>query len=194
MGLENCSNIIKNSGLILVASLKLSLDSVGTLNTAKTLFYFLIVRIFSAILKPLRTEITLIQKNNTLMKKYYIKYNYLLIIIILLLLIISLFSYFAGENIYNFWLNGSYYISKSLIILILIDSSFVVLGNFFTAIFKALNKFFLISLIDLIFNLSLVLFIYLSKVNNLIDIFKIIILFGLLNTLTKLTFYVFRKI
>ena len=111
------------------------------------------------------------------------------------LLLFFLFSYFFGIYIYEFWLRGEFTTSTELIILIVLDTIFLIFGKFLTLPLQTINKFNYIGFFDMIVNLSIyILLFYLSIFDDIILVFKVILIGSLINlVLRTITYFYFLK-
>ena len=92
-------------------------------------------------------------KNNKFDKKIRKLFFNSLIIILFFLFLFLLISYFFGLFIYDVWTNKNYSLTITLLLLIILDTIFYILGNFLIIHKKAINKYFKISLYELLINI-----------------------------------------
>ena len=193
----NISSILKHSGLIFILGLLNQLTIIGTISTAKTLFYFFIIRFLDVITKPLSFEFTKNFSNPKINQKLLTNVRSILYSCTIIILFVCLILFFIGENIYNFWLNYNYVINKYLIFLIVADAFFYSVGNIFLLPFKAINKFLPISMFEICINLIILISIYFFINNNIIEIYEIILISSILIFFFKIFYFIFffkRKI
>ena len=98
------------------------------------------------------------ERKFSLLKRIYFNYLKLGFIFILMFFFTSMF---IGEYFYNLWLNNSYNINYMLLILIISDACFLIMGQSIQSLNISVNKFFGISLFQIIINLIIILLSYL---------------------------------
>ena len=144
--LDNISNIVRNSGLIILIGTFFSPALVGLVSTAKTLFYFLPLRFLDTINSTLFLEFSKMYggRNIISLKKTFKSLFYINIFVLTVFTIISLIF---GKIIYEFWLNKEYDLSINLLILLIIDTVLFNIFNCIETFIKSINKFFYSALI-----------------------------------------------
>ena len=175
--LELISMIIRNSGLIFILGLSNKLIFVGLISTAKTMFQHFPIRISNILNNSLMIQFSSFYKNNKFDKKIRkFFFNSLLIILIFLFLFLSI-SYFFGLFIYDVWTNKNYNLTITLLLLIILDTIFYILGNFLIIHKKAINKYFKISLFELLINIFtfVIVFFFASEI-SIDKLYSIIVL------------------
>ena len=151
--LELISMIIRNSGLIFILGLSNKLIFVGLISTAKTMFQHFPIRIFNILNNSLMIQFSSFYKNNQFDKKIRkLFFNSFKVILFFSFLFLSI-SYFFGVFIYDVWTNKNYNLTITLLLLIMLDTIFYIIGNFLIIHKKAINKYSKISLIELFINL-----------------------------------------
>ena len=175
--LELISMIIRNSGLIFILGLSNKLIFVGLISTAKTMFQHFPIRISNILNNSLMIQFSSFYKNNKFDKKIRkLFFNSLIIILIFLFLFLSI-SYFFGLFIYDVWTNKNYNLTITLLLLIILDTIFYILGNFLIIHKKAINKYFMISLYELLINIITFAIVFLFASEISIDkLYSIIVL------------------
>ncbi len=158
---DTVSNIIKHSGIILILGIFYDPYIIGYIATAKTLFYFLPIRFFGKL-----SHITLYEYASLFSKKKFliIKKNIIGVtkIIFIILTLFILLAIIIGPFIYNFWLNNKYELGLLLLLLILFDAFFFILRDSITSVLRAINKFILLGISELIIVLIIILLFYLT--------------------------------
>ncbi len=158
---DTVSNIIKHSGIILILGIFYDPYIIGYIATAKTLFYFLPIRFFGKL-----SHITLYEYASLFSKKKFliIKKNIIGVtkIVFILLTLFILLAIIIGPFIYNFWLNNKYELGLLLLLLILFDAFFFILRDSITSVLRAINKFILLGISELIIVLIIILLFYLT--------------------------------
>ena len=175
--LELISMIIRNSGLIFILGLSNKLIFVGLISTAKTMFQHFPIRISNILNNSLMIQFSSFYKNNKFDKKIRkLFFNSLIIILIFLFLFLSI-SYFFGLFIYDVWTNKNYNLTITLLLLIILDTIFYILGNFLIIHKKAINKYFKISLFELLINIFtfVIVFFFASEI-SIDKLYSIIVL------------------
>jgi len=147
--LEKISFIIKNDGLIFLIGNYFSLSTVSLISTMKTLFTFFPMKLLSILTFSSHIEFSklklIFHEKILIMQKKYFK----LTLIFLLLFILG--SLIFGKFFYELWIHTAELNFNYKIMLFLItDISIILLLNTLIAPFKGLNKFFNISVIDLL--------------------------------------------
>jgi len=147
--LEKISFIIKNDGLIFLVGNYFNLSTVSLISTMKTLFSFFPMKLLSILTFSSHIEFSklklIFHEKILIMQKKYFK----LTLIFLLLFILG--SLIFGKFFYELWIHTAELNFNYKIMLFLItDISIILLLNTLIAPFKGLNKFFNISVIDLL--------------------------------------------
>jgi O-antigen/teichoic acid export membrane protein len=147
--LEKISFIIKNDGLIFLVGNYFNLSTVSLISTMKTLFTFFPMKLLSILTFSSHIEFSklklIFHEKILIMQKKYFK----LTLIFLLLFILG--SLIFGKFFYELWIHTAELNFNYKIMLFLItDISIILLLNTLIAPFKGLNKFFNISVIDLL--------------------------------------------
>ena len=147
--LEKISFIIKNDGLIFLVGNYFNLSTVSLISTMKTLFTFFPMKLLSILTFSSHIEFSklklIFHEKILIMQKKYFK----LTLIFLLLFILG--SLIFGKFFYELWIHSAELNFNYKIMLFLItDISIILLLNTLIAPFKGLNKFFNISVIDLL--------------------------------------------
>ena len=157
---NNTSAIIKNSFQIIILGIFFNSQIVGLVSTLKTLFYFMPHRLWGITGRIISYEFTKFysERKFSLLKRIYFNYLKLGFIFILMFFFTSMF---IGEYFYNLWLNNSYNINYMLLILIISDACFFIMGQSIQSLNISVNKFFGISLFQIIINLIIILLSYL---------------------------------
>ena len=146
---EKISFIIKNDGLIFLIGNYFNLSTVSLISTMKTLFSFFPMKLLSILTFSSHIEFSklklIFHEKIVIMQKKYFK----LTLIFLLLFILG--SLIFGKFFYELWIHTAELNFNYKIMLFLItDISIILLLNTLIAPFKGLNKFFNISVIDLL--------------------------------------------
>tara|TARA_B100002019_G_C21243317_1_gene586800 strand:+ start:466 stop:1770 length:1305 start_codon:yes stop_codon:yes gene_type:complete len=164
--IELISNIIKHPGLIFILGLKHDILSTAIIASAKTMFYFVPLKLVTIITTPLELEFTKyfsLNKSKEELNKIIIN---AFAIIILFTLIFCLFCYFYGIFFFNLWVNNKIFLNSVLLVLILLDVFFTIVGNFFILLQKSHNKYKEVSFIEILINVSIFIYFY-NFMNNL---------------------------
>ena len=145
---ERISFLLKQAGLIILIGKFYDPYVVAYVSTTFTLFYFFPKRLFGRISNVYIFELANLfgKKNIKLLKsklKFFLKYNFFFITIF------SVFSVFIGPIIYKIWTNYNYQIIYFLFFLIIIDAFIEVVKISLFTIFKSLNNFVQLGLIDM---------------------------------------------
>ena len=158
--LESVAGVIKNSFQIILLGIFFNSQVLGLVSTLKTLFYFLPIRCWGIATKTLFYEFTKLysEKKFILLKKTYIKFLKFGLIFISVFLLTSIL---LGEYVYNLWLNNSYTLSYFILLLIIFDVSFYILGGSMTIVNKSINRFMKISIFQITINLIIIIVSYL---------------------------------
>ena len=180
--LEKISFTIKNDGLIFLIGNYFSLSIVSLISTMKTLFSFFPMKLLSILTFSSHIEFSklklIFHKKTLIMQKNYFK----LTLIFLLLFILG--SVVFGKFFYELWIHSAELNFNYKIMLFLItDISIILLLNTLIAPFKGFNKFFNISVIDLL-NSSMaftICFIALKINPNLYFLFIVTVAFNIFN-------------
>ena len=184
---EKISFIIKNDGLIFLVGNYFNLSTVSLISTMKTLFSFLPMKLLSILTFSSHIEFSklklIFHEKILIMQKKYFK----LTLIFLLLFILG--SLIFGKFFYELWIHTAELNFNYKIMLFLItDISIILLLNTLIAPFKGLNKFFNISVIDLLNSIIAFVFCFIILKINLnlyflltatvaINIFNLIIIY-----------------
>ena len=157
---ESATNIIKHSFQIIILGIFFNAQIVGLVSTLKTLFYFLPIRAWGIVSKVTFYEFTKLyaEKKFKLLKKIYIKFLKLGLIFLITFLFLS---FLFGEYVYTLWLNNSFDLDYYLLTLIILDVIFFISAGSIAFVNKAINKFFPISLFQMIINLIIIIISYL---------------------------------
>ena len=185
--LEKISFIIKNDGLIFLIGNYFNLSTVSLISTMKTLFSFFPMKLLSILTFSSHIEFSklklIFHEKILIMQKKYFK----LTLIFLLLFILG--SLIFGKFFYELWIHTAELNFNYKIMLFLItDISIILLLNTLIAPFKGLNKFFNISVIDLLNSIIAFIFCFITLKINLnlyflftatvaINIFNLIIIY-----------------
>ncbi len=154
--LNSITGVIKNSFQIIILGLFFNSQILGMISTLKTLFHFLPIRVWSMIRNAIFFEFIKLysEKKFDLLKKNYSKFiKYTVIFVILFLLTSTL----LGEYIYNLWLNNTYNLDYNLLLLMVFEISFLILASSISILNKSINKFFHISIVELVINSIIIL-------------------------------------
>ena len=146
---ERISFLLKQAGLIIIIGKFFDPYMVAYVSTTFTLFYFFPKRLFGRILNIYIFEFAYLfgKKNIKLLKSkviFILKYN------LFFLIIFSMTSLILGPIIYKIWTNNNYQIIYFLFFLIITDAFIEVFKMSFFTIFKSLNNFVQLGLIDMI--------------------------------------------
>ena len=192
---EQIALLIKGPGLIFLMGMSNNLALVGLITTLRTMFLYFPHRAYGILFNTFLIEIIRFYKNNKYEKKFKSYYVKGLLLILISLLLFFLFSYFFGIYIYEFWLRGEFTTSTELIILIVLDTIFLIFGKFLTLPLQTINKFNYIGFLDMIVNLFIyILLFYLSIFEDIILVFKVILIGSLINlVLRTITYFYFLK-
>jgi hypothetical protein len=184
---EIISTLFKGPGLIFLIGSTNFITSLALIQTARTLFYYLPIKIFYIFYTPLIFETNKRYKNHQFNKDDLKKFYLLILVASILFILFYLIVSAIGLYIYEFWLRKEIIINKELIKIITVDSLIVIFGLIITIPLKAINKYNIIGSCDLILNVMSVLIIfYLEIYANLILMFKILLFFSILNLLIRL--------
>ena len=185
--LELISMIIRNSGLIFILGLSNKLIFVGLISTAKTMFQHFPIRISNILNNSLMIQFSSFYKNNKFDKKIRKLFFNSLIIILFFLFLFLLISYFFGLFIYDVWTNKNYSLTITLLLLIMLDTIFYILGNFLIIHKKAINKYLKISLYELLINIFtfVIVFFFASEI-SIDKLYSIIVISSFLIFIIKL--------
>ena len=156
------SAMIKHSGTIIIIGIFYDPYIVGYLATVKTLFYFLPVRFFGKL-----SHVTLYEFATFFSQKKYKTITNNLIgftkIVLFLLTIFVLTSIIIGPYVYNFWLDNKYDLGISVLILIIFDAFFFIIRDTIISILRAINKYIILGLSDLILIIVTMVIFYFSQ-------------------------------
>ena len=108
-------------------------------------------------------------------------------VILFFLFLFLLISYFFGLFIYDVWTNKNYSLTITLLLLIMLDTIFYILGNFLIIHKKAINKYFKISLYELLINIFtfVIVFFFASEI-SIDKLYSIIVISSFLIFIIKL--------
>jgi len=153
---NNTAAIIKNSFQIIILGIFFNSQIVGLISTLKTFFYFMPHRLWGISGRIITYEFTKLysKRKFSLLKKVYFNYLKLGFIFIVMFFLSSMTM---GEYFYNLWLNNSYNIDYIILILIISDVCFLIMGQSIISLNLSVNKFFGISLFQIIINLIIIL-------------------------------------
>ena len=194
---EILANIIRGPGLIFLLGISNNLSLTGMVSTLRTMFLYLPDRIFNIFIGALNIQILHFFKGYKFNNRFKFQYFKVIFYVLMLLIIYFLITYYFGVYIYNLWLNNKYFISSELVTLIVLDSIFASLGLFIILPFKAINKFQIIGLFDLLVSIFIFIVLYKFNIfNDILTIFKFILFGSFLNLCAKcvFVFYNFKKI
>ena len=154
--ITNIAAVIKHSFQIIILGIFFNAQIVGSVSTLKTLFYFMPSRVWSIFFRTITYEYIKLysEKKFILLKKMY--FNYLKLGF-LFLSIFFFISIIAGEYIYNFWLNNTYNVDYLILVLIIFDVIFFIMAESVISVNRSLNKFFEVSIFQIIINLIIIL-------------------------------------
>ena len=152
---ESLSSLLKHSIQILLIGLFFNAPVVGMVSTAKTLFYFMPLRIWGIFNKVVFYEFTKLysKKNYILLKNFYKKFIKLALLFIIIFLILSLS---IGQIIYDYWLRDAYELNYVLLSLICLSISFDILSRSINIVNKSINNFLSFTIYDMIINLTII--------------------------------------
>jgi len=172
-----------------------NLSLVGFITTLRTMFLYFPHRAYGIFFNSFLLEIIRFFKNNKYQKKFKSYYINGLILILFSLLSFFLFSYFFGAYVYEFWLKGKFTASTELIILIVLDTILLIFGKFLTLPLQSINKFNYLGFFDMLVNIIIyILLFYLNFFNDLILVFKIILIGSFINLIIRsFVYYYFLK-
>ena len=158
--------LLKNSVLIILLGSFFNYQLVGFVSTLKTLFYFLPIKFLDVIGKSFNYELTKFysEGRKILLKKLFVK----LIKFISFMIIVYLFlSLTLGKIIYEMWTNYSYEFNNLVYILLIFETSLFISSYYVKIIQIYINKFFNLSIIELLVNLTVIIISYLSFLNGI---------------------------
>ena len=162
---------------------------IGYVVTVKTLFYFFPIRFFSKLDHVSLYEYASLfaEKKFNVIKKNLI--GFIKIILILLLLFIAT-SIIIGPFVYNFWLNDKYELGVLFLLLIIFDAVFFTLRHSIISIFRAINKYVLLGVSELLFSIIALAIFYFAIYfgNSYLVGFSIILLQSLISLIFSLVF------
>ncbi len=194
---EQIALLIKGPGLIFLLGMNDNLSLVGFVTTLRTMFLYLPHRAYGVLFNTFLIEIISFFKNNRYQKKFKSYYINGLLLILISLFIFYLFSYYFGNDVYEFWLRGKFVASTELIILIVLDTMLLIFGKFLTLPLQTINKFNYIGFFDMLINLTVyILLMYLNVFNDIVLVFKIILVGSFTNLLLRgaVFFYFIRQL
>ena len=154
------TNVVKNSGIIIILGIFYDPYIIGYIATVRTLFYFFPVRFFNKLNNVVYFEFSKLYSENKfiIIKKALFSYFKL---VLFLLIVFFFLSIFFGPSIYSLWLSNKYILENSLFFLILIDVLFFIMRSSLISLFSATNKNIILGLSDLVLIVITVLMIYL---------------------------------
>ena len=193
---EHVAVLIKGPGLIFLIGASNNLSLVGLITTLRTMFLYLPHGAYAIFFNTFLLEIIKFYKDNKYQNKFKSYYIKGLFLVLCSLSLFYLLSYFFGIYLYEFWLQGKFLASSELIMLIVIDSMLLIFGKFLSLPLQTINKFNYIGFFDLIFSLlTFVILFYLNIFDNIILVYKIILIGSLINFILRsyLCFYSFKK-
>ena len=159
------TNVLKNSGIIIIIGIFFEAHIVGYVATVKTLFYFFPVRFFGKLNSVVYYETSKLYIENKikLLKKNLYSFYYLTIFLLIVYLITS---FLLGPSIYKIWLNNKYELEIFLLLLILCDVFFFISRNAIISLLSALNKNISLGIFELILSIIVIfMFYYICKLN-----------------------------
>lgn len=158
--------LLKNSVLIILLGSFFNYQLVGFVSTLKTLFYFLPIKFLDVIGKSFNYELTKFysEGKKILLKKLFVKLMKFISFIIILYLFLSLT---LGKIIYEIWTNYSYEFNNLVYILLIFETSLFISSYYVKIIQIYINKFFNLSIIELLVNLTVIIISYLSFLNGI---------------------------
>ena len=155
------TNIARHSVVIIILGIFYGPLMVGFVATIKTMFYFMPIRFFGKF-----NHILLYEYANLFAKK---KFNQIIInlksvikIIFSLLFLFIISSIIIGPFVYKLWLNNKYEIDLLFLVIIVFDVFFFILRDTIVSALKAVNKYALLGLSELIIIITSVFLFYLS--------------------------------
>jgi len=193
---DNISHIVRNNGFIILVGVFFNPVIVGLISTAKTLFYFLPIRLLDIVNSTLFLEFSKMYGNNDISSsKKFFKYH--IYINIFVMIIFSSLSLFLGDLVYDFWTGDKYELSNILLILIIIDT---VIFNFFNSIetfIKSINRFFYSAILKAFLSTLTIVFSYILFTKGysflIYFVFNIISSLIVLIFILSITFKIFNK-
>ena len=145
--LDNITHTLKNSGQIFLFGLFFNPQIIAYVSTCKTLFYHLPVRVISIFnLVSYYEYAKLFASKKYLELENYHKKHTLFILMLLIILLVG--SVGLGKTIYNFWLSNQFNLTYTLLLVIILDSVFIVLKGTINITMKSINRFLKISIIE----------------------------------------------
>ena len=152
---ESLSDLLKHSLQILLIGVFFNAPIVGMVSTAKTLFYFMPLRVWGIVSKVLFYEFTKLysRKDFLLLKSFYKKFIKLALFYIIIFLIASLS---IGQIIYEYWLKDAYDLNYVLLSLICLSVSFDIISGSTSFINKSINKYLSFTIFNITINLSII--------------------------------------
>jgi O-antigen/teichoic acid export membrane protein len=164
---ELTSKNIKNNLQLFFVGILFGSEALALISTAKTLFYFLPLRLATIFINNFNYEYLRLFVKKKIKEIRYIYIKQLIYIISFSIFIIVLGS-FLGKDVYSYWLKEKIQITNFLIILILFDVSLTLVYEVGVIYFKSINNFFSLSLIRIIFEvLIIVIFLTLNSFYDL---------------------------
>ena len=145
---QKISFLLKQAGLIIIIGKFFDPYIVAYVSTTFTLFYYFPKRLFGRISNIYIFEFAHLfgKRNKELLKTkliFFLKYN------LIFITIFSMFSIFLGPLIYEIWTNNNYQIIYLLFLLVIADSFIEVVKVSIFTIFKSLNNFIQLGVIDM---------------------------------------------
>ena len=192
---ELTSKNIKNNLQLFFIGILFSSEAIALISTAKTLFYFLPLRVATIFINNFNYEYLRLFTKNKMKKIRYIYIKQVIYISLFAASIVFLGS-FLGKDIYSYWLKENIKITNLLIILILVDVSLTLIYEASIVYFKSINKFFSFSLVRIIFEVLVIVIFFIGNnfynfnyevlfVLNIIN-FSLLATLSLLMTLKKI--------
>ena len=179
---ETIVQIIKHNGLTIILGIFYSAEIIGLIATSKTLFYFLPI-----ILVGILNHIGIYEYSEAIGKraKKFVKQNYFkhILIVFFITMVFIIFSLTIGTKIHNIWTVDAYDLKPILLVLIVLNSAFVLLQSAIGSIIKSANNFLkpvvceaLISLLALIIS-----YYCLSLGYDYLEVFKVFLIASLIS-------------
>lgn len=181
--------IIKHSGIIIILGIFYDAYIIGYVATVKTLFYFFPVRFFSKLDHVSLYEYASLfaKKKLDVIKKNLIGFTKIILFFLLLFIAISII---IGPFVYNLWLNDKYELGFLFLLLIIFDAVFFTLRHSIISIFRAINKYVLLGVSELLFSIIALAIFYFAIYfgNSYLVGFSIILLQSLISLIFSLVF------
>tara|TARA_B110000971_G_scaffold155450_1_gene158828 strand:- start:2106 stop:3419 length:1314 start_codon:yes stop_codon:yes gene_type:complete len=158
---EKTSDNIKDNLQLFFVGILFHPEIIALLATAKTLFYFLPLRVLRIFINNFNYEyLKLFTKN----KIKNIKINYInqLFYMSSFTIAVVFFGALLGKDIYTIWLKDNIQITNFLINLILLDVSLTLIYQTSSTYLKSINNFFYISLTRILFEILIILIFFMG--------------------------------